>query len=125
MESEKPNIAEKTVKDFADYLNLKADRVGLSIVENMSVFFSIVFAVIITMLLAGIALGFIAVGLTILLSYALESMLLSVTIIAMVYLLAAVIVYKKRKTLITDNMVKVLSKIISDILQRRNYNEKS
>ena len=105
------NLLEQTVSDAKDYCRLQLDKFKLRLLDNLSTFLNSVFSVIIVVLLAGLAIFFLAVAGTLALG-ALIGYVWAALIIAGVFLIAAVAVYLCRDKLLVDPIVRMLGRLM-------------
>lgn len=103
---------EQTAADAACYAQLQLDRLKLRLLDNFSTLFNTVFGVLLVIILSSFAGLFLAVALIWALGNWIGSMLWALLIIAGVFLIASVVVYAKRKTLIINPVVRMLSQIM-------------
>lgn len=108
----------RSVRDAGDYAGLYADRLRLSLIGNLSVFFNALFGVSLLMILLGIAAVFFAVALTWGVGLLIGSMLLAVVLMGCLFLLLALLVYLLRRRLILDRMVRTFAGMVHDVLQK-------
>lgn len=106
------NRFEDTAQDALEYGRLQIEAVKLRVLETLATLFNNIFAVLILVVAVSIALLFLAVALTLLLAQATGSLLCAVLIIAAVFLIAAIVIYYLRKTLIVNSMVRMLAKLM-------------
>jgi hypothetical protein len=103
---------DETLHDLRGYGSLQWDALRLKALETLSEFFNTVASSLIVILLGSIALLFLGVLFTVLLADLTGSWLLAVGIMTVVFFVATLVVYLKRRTLLTDSMVRMLSKIL-------------
>ena len=106
-----PNRAERLIQELISYLNLRLDAFRLNMVENLSLLFSNMTAVLIAVLLAGMTFLLFTVALVWWLGTVLGSFLLSAILVGVLYLAAAWIVFLLRDRLVTDRMVRMFSRM--------------
>ncbi len=103
---------EETAAHTAYYLQLQLDRLKLRLLDNFSNLFNTVFGVLLVVILASFAGLFLAVALVWAIGLWIGSMLWALLIMAGVFAIAAVVVYYKRKNLIIDPVIQMLSKLM-------------
>ena len=96
------------------------DSIKLGLLENFSTLISVLFSIVLVLILAGIALLFLAAAATWALTALVGSFIWAALIVAGVFIIAAVIVYVKREKLIVNPAVRMLSKIIFEKRENRN-----
>jgi hypothetical protein len=104
------NRFEETAQDVAEYCRLQVEAVKLRALETLATLFNNIFSTLVLVVLVSIALLFLAVALTLILAEATGSLLCAVLIISAIFLIAAIVIYALRKTLIVNPLVKMLSK---------------
>ncbi len=110
MQQANPSKLEELYAGLTEYLNLKFDLWKLSLVEGLSV----VLSRALTTLILVLCLTVVSLLLTVLAVVALAEvtgLAWALVIVAALYALVAVIVFARRKTLFTDSMVAMLSKL--------------
>lgn len=115
MEDSNSNILRKAVTDLKDYVSLMADKLTLGILENLSKSISSVFSVFVATLLASIAFLFLSVALMLVLAQLLHSYIYSMLIMGGVFVIAAILVFINRDTLIANRIIRKFCNIIMDI----------
>lgn len=105
------NTVEQTVADMSDYVQLRVDKFKLRLLDNLATFFNSVFSVIILIILVSFAVLFIAAAVTWALAL-LVGLLYAFLIMVAVFVIAAILVYIYRKNLLSDQIVRLLSKLI-------------
>jgi hypothetical protein len=103
---------EDAIRDLREYGTLQWESLRLRVLEELAVFFNAVAGSFVIVMLGAIALLFLGVLFTLLLAELTGSWLLAVGIMTLIFIVAAVIVYAKRKTIFLDPMVRLLAKML-------------
>ena len=106
------NRFEETAQDVMEFCRLQIDAVKLRVLESLATLFNSIFSVFVLVMVAFIALLFLAVALTLLLANWTGSLLIAVLIMAGFFILLSILVYALRKKLIVNPMVRMLSKLL-------------
>ena len=117
---EKIGQFEQLTKDITQYINLRIDALKLRSVENLSVFFSIVFSALVGILLLNIALLFLLGAATYWISTLIGSVIGAMLITGGFFLLLIVLMIIFRKILITNSLVRMFSKMLFDNTQKES-----
>lgn len=119
MEEEKKNISGNRItapiEDIAaagnEYINLRIDEIKLSLIEGLSVAssrFLVHFIIVILLLMAGLLLS---IGGVLLLGKLLGSDILAATVLALMFIIPAVIIFLCRKRLFVNGFVRMFMSI--------------
>lgn len=106
------NRVDETVSDAAQYVQVQLDRLKLRLLDNFSTLFNTIFGVLLIMILTSFAGMFLAVALTWAIGLWIGSIFWALMIMAALFLIAAVLVYTYRKSLIIGPVIRMLSKIM-------------
>ncbi len=116
-----PNRVESLIQELISYLNLRWDAFKLNMVENLSLLFGNMTAILIAAMLAGMAFLLFTTALVWWLGTVMGSFLLAIVVVGACYLIAAWIVFLLRDRLITDRMVRMFSQMFFN--PRNKYDE--
>ena len=108
----RPNAFEQAGADVMEYARLRVDGVKLGLVDDLSTFSSTIFSVLLCVLLAGMAVLFLAAAAVWGLMALTGSFLWAVLIVAFIFIIAAIIVFAKRERLIVNPMVRIFSRMM-------------
>lgn len=117
-DGEKPGWTDRAVQDFKDYASLRADGIRLALIDNLATLFNTLFGVAVLIVLAGIGTVFFAVALTWVLGLLIGSMLYSILIMGTLFLIAALAVYLRRDRLVVDRSVRMLGRMVNDMVKK-------
>ena len=120
-----PGLSERAVRDLKDYASLRADSVRLALIDNLATLFNTLFSVALLIVLAGIGTVFFAVALTWILGWLIGSMLYAILIMGALFLIATLVVYWKRNSLIVDRSVQMLARMMNDMIKKYSDDGKS
>lgn len=124
-QTEEPGLSERAIRDLKDYASLRADSVRLALIDNLATLFNTLFSVALLIVLAGIGTVFFAVALTWILGWIIGSMLYAILIIGALFLIATLVVYWKRNSLIVDRSVQMLARMMNDMIKKYSDDGKS
>lgn len=102
----------KLFRELSEYAELRFKSYKLTAVEQLSIILSKALALVIFILLLGIALLLFTVALTLFLGYLTGSMIWAAVIIGGVYVIVALLFFIFRGSVFSDSMVKVLCNIM-------------
>ncbi len=111
--------------DLRVYASLWIDSFRLGLIDNLSALFSTLFGVISLLIFLGMAITFFAVGFTWLLGEWIGSLLGAIFIMGGVMTFLAIVMFSLRKTLVLNPSIRMLSRMIYDLSQKYNEDEKS
>ena len=95
--------------EFKKYLNLQKEYTKLEVTEKLSVLLSMLIIVLLTVILGMMALFYLSFTLAYLLAPTVGSITLSFSLIAVLYIVLAILLVAFRKRLIIDPMVKFIA----------------
>ena len=97
--------------EFKKYLNLQQEYTRLEVTEKLSVLLSMLILVLLTVILCMMALFYLSFTLAWVLAPAVGSITLGFSLIAILYIILALLLVAFRKRLIIDPMVKFLARL--------------
>lgn len=111
MEPSQTSRPEQIAKELASYVNLRIDSLKLNLIENLSHMFSSMLGLLVFVVLVSMSLMLLTVAFTFWLGTVIGSMPWAMIIVALFFMVVAIIVFALRRRLIADSMVRMFSRM--------------